>query len=115
MSKGLCKDSGPAAGPFDIARGSRRDIFTAPGCGMDLNCIGLGNLDCLGHGFGFSRFPLDDDLHPLDPVKYYIVRPSGTPFRDWGWGNIMFDGNPWLRVVGTTPTSPGIDACQPMP
>jgi len=82
---------------------------------MDLNCIGLGNPDCLGHGFGASRFPLDDELHALDPVKYYIVRPSGTPFRDWGWGNIMFDGNPWLRVVGTTPTSPGIDACLPMP
>ena len=113
MSKGLCKDTGPAKTPVDIARGSIRDIFTVPGCGTDLNCIVLARLDCLAYGYGFSRFSLDDDAHSLDRLKFYIVRESGTPFLDWGSGNIPFDGNPWLRVTGTTQTAPGIDACIP--
>jgi hypothetical protein len=113
MSKGLCKDPGPSKTPVDIARGSIRDVFTAPGCGTDLNCIVLTRLDCLSYGYGFSRFSLDDDAHRLDPLKYYIVRYSGTPFLDWGLGDIPFDGNPWLRVTGTPQTAPGIDACIP--
>jgi hypothetical protein len=113
VNKGLCPDTGPAKTPVDIARGSIRDIFPVPGCGTSLNCVVLSRLDCLAYGYGFSRFSLDDDAHPLDPLKFYIVRPSGTAFADWGLGEIPFDGNPWLRVTGTPVTAPGIDACIP--
>jgi hypothetical protein len=113
MSKGLCEDTGPAKTPIDIARGSVRDIFAVRECGTDLNCVVLGRMDCLAYGYGFSRFSLDDDAHRLDRLKYYLVRPSGTPFLNWGFGDIPFDGNPWQRVVGSPVTAPGIDACLP--